>query len=125
MDIHLLRALDLAPKVICIEYNSKFPAHVVKAPVRRDDYVWRNTDYMGASLAAIDVAARAKAFRLVATNITGSNAFLVRSDLAEGRFDASLNLAELYNPPRYHLTFDHFGRHVGHPADFGPYEDMA
>ena len=56
-------------------------------------------------------------YRLVATNLTGVNAFFVREDLAGAHFmpaDAAL----LFNPARYRLIpgFDN-----GHRPNFGAY----
>src|SRR5205085_3339533 len=84
---------------------------------------WTGTDYSGASLRAIWEAAIQKGYRLVATNITGVNAFLVRADLAGDLFPADFSPESLYNPPRYWLWFDHFVN-IGHRADFGPYVDL-
>ncbi|NJL07924.1 MAG: hypothetical protein HC900_06410 [Methylacidiphilales bacterium] len=125
MDIYLLEALTLAPKVICIEYNAKFPPPVSKRPVFDPEYRWRGTDYMGSSLVALAEVATAKGYALVATNVTGANAFFVRGDLLADRFADGLPLAELYNPPRYHLFSDHFISAAGHRADFGPYTDLV
>ena len=122
-DIYLLEAMDCSPKVICIEYNGKFPPPVSKKPVLNPKNVWRGGDYMGSSLVAIDEVARNKGYTLVGTNIHGGDAFYVRNDLTEGKFVLDSSPANLYNPPRYWLTFDHF-RHIGHHADFGPYTDL-
>ncbi len=124
-DIHLLEALQRRPKVICIEYNAKFPANIVKRQVYDPQHSWKGTDYFGASLQALAEAADRKGYSLVGTNITGSNAFFVRNDLVgEGLFCADRSPERLYNPPRYYLIDDHF-EHIGHRADFGPYEDLA
>jgi hypothetical protein len=123
MDIYLLEALDIRPKVICVEYNAKFPPPILKRPVYSEDYRWPGTDYMGSSLAALDAVARDKGYALVGTNLTGANAFFVRSDLLHDRFHSDLTPAALYNPPRYYLI-DHYQRHVGHRADFGAYADL-
>lgn len=125
MDIYLLEALSHRPKVICIEYNAKFPPPLSKKPVFDGSYTWGGTDYMGSSLVALNDAARGKGYTLVATNITGVNAFFVRSDLLNDEFDRHLALEELYNPPRYYLYYDHYSGEVGHRADFGPYEDLT
>lgn len=122
-DIHLFRALRCRPKVICIEYNSKWPPNIRKAPVYSQRR-WPGTDYMGASLAALTDSAAEKGYRLVATNLTGANAFFVRNDLAGELFADDPSPQNLYNPPRYSLYFDHYAV-VGHRADFGPYEDLA
>ena len=79
---------------------------------------------MGASLVAIAEAARKKNYSLVGTNITGSNAFLVRDDLVGDLFCSNRDVEYLYNPPRYYLTFDAF-QWVGHPPDFGQYTDLV
>lgn len=122
-DIHLLRALRSRPKVLCIEYNAKWPPTIRKAPVYDPRYAWTGSDYMGASLAALNDVAVDKGYRLVGTNITGANAFFVRTDLAAAHFPDDASPEALYNPPRYWLLMDHFW-HIGHRADFGAYEDL-
>ena len=125
MDIYLLEALTFAPKVICVEYNAKFPPPLSKKPVFNAEHKWKGTDYMGSSLVAFAEVATQKGYSLVATNITGANAFFVRNDLLGDGFDRSLTVADLYNPPRYYLLSDHFLSVAGHRADFGPYTDLA
>ena len=122
MDIHLLQALATRPKVICIEYNAKFPPNVYKVPVYDPHHAWTGTDYMGASLAAIEEVAGRKGYVLVGTNMTGANAFFVRKDLVGIGWPVG-GVKVLYNPPRYWLTLDLYSM-VGHPADFGPYVDL-
>lgn len=122
-DVWLLEALDLRPKVICIEYNAKFPPGLSKRPVYDPQHRWRGGDYMGASLTAICETAAAKGYRLVATNIVGSNAFFVRADLAADLFPDDASPQNLQHPPRYWLWSDHY-LHIGHRADFGPYLDL-
>lgn len=124
MDIYLFEALELTPKVICIEYNAKFPAHVSKKIVPNEKFTWNGTDYFGASLKAINEVAKEKGYSLVGTNITGANAFFVRDDLLGDQFANEEHLGNLYNPPRYYLTVDHFANSIGHRADFGDYVDL-
>lgn len=124
MDIYLLESLTHKPKVICIEYNGKFPPPMYKKPVFSETYSWQGTDYMGSSLTALDESARAQGYTLVATNITGSNAFFVRTDLVKDRFEASATPERLYNPARYYLTFDLYMNNPGHRPDFGAYTDL-
>jgi hypothetical protein len=124
-DIHIWEALTARPKVICIEYNAKFPANIVKRQVYSQQQYWRGTDYFGSSLKALAEAADRIGYSLVGTNITGSNAFFVRDDLVgEALFCEDRSPERLYNPPRYYLIDDHY-QYIGHPADFGPYEDLA
>ncbi len=122
-DIWLLEALELRPKVICIEYNAKFPPGLSKRAVYDPGRRWQGTDYMGASLTALCEAASAKGYRLVATNIVGSNAFFVRDDLARDLFPDDASPENLQHPARYWLWSDHY-LHIGHRADFGPYVDL-
>lgn len=122
-DIYLLESLAARPKVVCIEYNAKFPAHLAKQQTYDPRRSWAGGDYFGASLKAIARTAVAKGYRLVGTNITGSNAFLVREDLAGDLFPTDASSENLYNPPRYWLWTDHFLR-IGHLPDFGPYVDL-
>jgi hypothetical protein len=123
-DIYVLNALNITPKILCIEYNAKFPASIAKQPVYNAKHAWRMTDYMGSSLLAIANVAAKKGYSLVGTNITGANAFFVRKDCMSDKFVSNAAVANLYNPPRYWLTLDHFNQ-IGFPADFGPYEDLV
>ncbi|MBL8553050.1 MAG: hypothetical protein JNL41_02140 [Phenylobacterium sp.] len=123
MDIYLLEALTSRPKVICIEYNAKWPAHLAKTPVYNGELRWTGTDYMGSSLKAMAEVAAAKGYRLVGTNLTGANAFFVRADLAADLFPDPATPEALHNPPRYWLWSDHYVN-IGHRADFGPYVDL-
>ena len=126
-DIHIFEAMQLRPKVLCIEYNAKFPPNISKRPCYKPDHVWGGGDYMGSSLLALAESAARKGYVLVATNITGANAFFVRQDLVGDNFVSFATPQEtavaLYNDVRYWLIFDHF-EHVGHKADFGRYEDL-
>ncbi len=122
-DVYLFDRLSTAPKVICIEYNSKFPGDLSKQQKYDPRRSWAGTDYVGSSLKAIAEVGEKKGYRLVGTNISGVNAFFVRNDLAGDLFTQNSSSEYLYNPPRYWLTFDHF-RNIGHPADFGPYVDL-
>ena len=121
-DVYILEALDVVrPRVIVIEYNGKFPPPMNVAQVYNPAHHWRGKDYGGASLAAITVVAERKGYALVGCNITGVNAFLVRSDLLGDRFCPPFTAERHYEPARYFLapTFV-----AGHRADWGPYTQM-
>ena len=122
-DIYVLSALAIRPKVVCVEYNAKFPAGLSKQVTYAPKRTWTGTDYFGASLKALSEVMSGKGYRLVGTNITGANAFFVRSDLAGDHFADDPSPEALYNPPRYWLWHDHYAS-IGHPADFGPYLDL-
>jgi hypothetical protein len=125
MDIHLLSSLNILPKVICIEYNGKFPPPVSLTPVYDESYRWRYSDYMGASLVAINDIAVTKGYSLVGTNITGVNSFFVRNDLLGDKFGRDFSPENLYNKARYYLTHDHFSKQIGHSPDFGAYLELS
>lgn len=122
MDIYVLDALEIQPKVICIEYNAKWPPNVSRTPVYNPNFQWRgvSSDYMGSSLKAITDVANKKGYELVGTTITGVNAFYVRRDLLDDQFTDDTSVSNLYNPPRYWLIYDHFW-HIGHGPDVGEY----
>jgi len=122
MDIYLLEALSLKPKVICIEHNSKFPPSINRRPIYNPNYRWHGTDYMGSSLLAIQEAAEKLGYALVSTQFCGTNAFLVRQDLINEQFTGPFTAAALYNPPRYYLFHTHYRFSYGHPADYGDYQ---
>jgi hypothetical protein len=118
-DYHVLEAIEcIVPRAIVIEYNAKFrpPLSVV---TRYDSgHVWDGSDYMGASLSAVAILAGRKGYTLVGTNITGSNAFFVRSDLVSDKFSQPATPEHLYNPARYRLGT---GFDIGHRPNFGDY----
>lgn len=122
-DIYLFERMTASPKIVCIEYNAKFPGDIVKQQTYDPQKQWTGTDYMGASLKALAQVGAKKGYRLVGTNVTGSNAFFVRNDLAGDLFPDDCSAEHLYHPARYWLTFDHY-RTIGHAADFGPYVDL-
>jgi hypothetical protein len=102
-DLHVLQqALKvLTPKVLCLEYNAKYPPPIALTMDYNPVHAWRGDDYHGASLAALAQAVAGK-YTLLACTLSGTNAFFVRDDLRDGF--RIYELAELYQPPRYHLT---------------------
>lgn len=118
-DYHVLAAIRaVRPRVVVIEYNAKFPPPMDLVPRYDPQHAWDGTDYMGASLHALAGLGGRLGLQLVGTNITGTNAFFVRSDLAGDRFFAPATAEALYNPPRYWLTS---GFLAGHRPTERPY----
>lgn len=97
-----------SPKIVVGEYNAKFPPPLRLEVAYDPQHRWAGDDYHGASLAAW-VERLNPAYRLVACNLAGTNAFLVREDLAD-RFHHYAP-AQLYQPARFHLT----ALRSGHP----------
>jgi hypothetical protein len=104
-----LAAEAISPKVLIVEYNAKFPYPMALCMKYDAVHTWKNDDYHGASLGAW-VEALGTRYRLVCCNLAGTNAFFVRSDLAD-QFEPR-HPAELYQPARFYLT----GLRSGHPS---------
>ena len=92
---------SVKPRLVCIEYNGKFPPDLNWKQAYDQKHVWDKTDWQGASLKAMELLGREKGYVLVGTNLTGANAFFVREDLYSQDKFMKLNTAEeLYNPYR-------------------------
>jgi hypothetical protein len=108
---HLWRALDLAPRACCIEYNASIPAPVAWEIPYDPAARWDGTARFGASLKTLEGIGRTKGMSLVGCDIAGVNAFFVRDDLAPGRFPTPFDAETHWEPPRYHLAIRR-----GHPV---------
>ena len=122
-DYWVWKALELRPRVVVVEYNAKFPPPMKHVVAHNKDRAWNGSDYYGASLQSLCDLATAKGYTLVGCNITGVNAFFVRTELCDGKFATPATAAQLYQPPRYEL-FRMGAFEVGHPADFGLWLDL-
>jgi len=111
-DIHVCRPFieTLNPKLVCVEYNAKFPPPTDLAINYNESHVWSNDDFFGASLQAWVNFFKTHDYTLVCCNLTGVNAFFVQNRLL-GAFTFYAP-EDLYLPVRYHLI----GYHKGHPA---------
>lgn len=97
---------SVRPRLVCIEYNGKFPPDLSWKQAYDRKHVWDHTDWQGASLKAMEELGREKGYIPVATNLTGVNAFFVREDLYSKDLFLDLRTAEeLYNPYRRDLKF--------------------
>jgi hypothetical protein len=77
------------PRVVVCEYNGAIdPGLAVTQPYDATGG-WDGTEFFGASLGAIVGLGAAKGYRLVHTDLTGTNAFFVREDLAEAFADCA------------------------------------
>jgi hypothetical protein len=109
---HIWRALGhLAPRVVVVEYNASIPRDDVWEVDYRADADWDGSLRFGASLRAVQALGESLGFVLVACDLSGSNAFLVRRELVDDQFVGPFTARALYEPPRYYLT----GR-PGHPS---------
>jgi glycosyltransferase involved in cell wall biosynthesis len=109
-DYWILEAIvDYRPRVVVCEYNSALePSRRLVQP--RELGAWDGTDYFGASIGALRALGERMGYRLVHTELSGVNAFLVAAELAEGRFPATRDVP-LRTVPNY------FQRGYRHPPD--------
>ena len=97
----------IKPRLVCIEYNGKFPPDYSWKQAYNTNHIWDSSDWQGASLKALEELGKEKGYVLVGTNLTGVNAFFVREDLfSEEKFSTSTTAEELYNPYRKDLHFE-------------------
>jgi hypothetical protein len=95
----VLSALEAcSPKILVIEYNALFGSERLVTVPRDAVRDGAPKGYNGASLAALDMLARRRSYRLIVCDDEGSNAFFLRNDVAthlEG-----IAVAEAYRPFR-------------------------
>lgn len=103
-DVWLWEALrNLRPKCVSIEYNSHFPAGLDWRMPYRANHVWAGTMEYGASATAIERAGAALGYQLVACDLAGCDAFLVRNDLCDDRFAGPFTAEQWQHPCRHYL----------------------
>ncbi|MBX9768488.1 MAG: hypothetical protein K2X47_14535 [Bdellovibrionales bacterium] len=91
----------ITPKIVCVEYNAKFPLPVEAVVEYNPVHGWAGDDYHGASLQSFITAFTN--YRLVCCNIAGTNAFFIRKDL-EAYFPGTASAEELFQPARFHFV---------------------
>jgi hypothetical protein len=104
-DRHVMEELidgGVRPKVICVEYNAKFPPPVSVTVRYAPDHVWDATDYMGSSLQSFVDLFAPRGYRLLTCNIPGINAFFIRDDFAH--LFPEIPVETVYQPFRYYLS---------------------
>ena len=124
-DYYVWNAINVVnPRVVIIEYNAKFPPNCDWKMAYNEYHLWDGSDWMGASLKALELLGRKKGYQLVGTNITGSNAFFVKDELAQDKFLEPATAENLYNPMRFrqlHFPGEHPARYclVGQEPNLG------
>ena len=109
-DLYVLERLaSLDARVVCVEYNAKYPPPMRIAIAYDDRHQWRDDDYQGASLQCFVELLKDRGYALVCCGLAGVNAFFVKADQIR---DIELRpVAQLYQPARYHLR----RQRAGHP----------
>jgi len=103
-DLHVFNAINcINPRVVAIEYNSKFRPPMLYCMVYDESHEWNEDDCFGASLKSMEILFKEKGYCLVGCNLLGNNAFFVRADLVENKFLAPYSAEQHYEPARYHL----------------------
>jgi hypothetical protein len=108
-DYHIWKAIDCVnPRVVCIEYNAKFPPNFEWIMKYDENHIWDGiSDKSGASLKSLEILGNELGYQLVGTNLNGVNAFFVRKELTKDLFVQPATAENLYNPPRYCYGFNY------------------
>ena len=86
-DIFCVNALlDFRPRLICIEYNAKFPPPIRKSIKYDPKFIWKHDDYFGTSLQLLEDSLKNFGYVLVGCNILGVNAFFIKKKLVKNKF---------------------------------------
>jgi hypothetical protein len=101
---HVWRALaHLKPRIVVIEYNASIPRDDEWEIEYRANEGWDGSLNFGASLKTLEILGRSLGYTLVGCDLSGSNAFFIRRDLADDQFVGPFTAATFYEPPRYYL----------------------
>ena len=121
-DFYIINALQcVSPRVIVVEYNSKFPPPIEYCMKYNPSHKWDGTDNFGASLKFLEINLAKKNYLLVGCSLSGCNAFFIRQDLIQHHFLEPFTAEIHYEPPRYFLR----KRNVGHPAAYSTIVNKA
>ena len=102
---------NFSPRVICVEYNAKFPPPLDISIKYNPSHSWKSDDYQGASLQAFVNAL--SGYTLVCCGMAGLNAFFVHNgEMASFEQYAA---ETLYRP----YSLELFYPYSGHPASYG------
>ena len=98
-DYHVWEAITcIKPRVVIIEYNSKFPPPYEWIMPYKTQHIWDEiSDYWGASLSAMEKLGDRLGYQLVGTNMTGVNAFFVEKSLTNDLFPKPATAENLYH----------------------------
>jgi hypothetical protein len=122
-DYWVWKAIEVVkPRVVVIEYNAGLRPPMSLTVPYRPDHAASATNFFGASLEALVKLGRRKGYRVVGCNISGSNAFFVREDLAADHFIEPATAEEHYEPPRHFFSFLLAGPQAPQPGPYVPVE---
>jgi hypothetical protein len=87
----------IVPRVVIIEYNSKFPPDYEWVMKYNANHIWDGSDKFGASLKSFELLGGKLGYQLVGTNMNGVNAFFVKKEIASGLFPEPATAENLYH----------------------------
>lgn len=101
IDYFLLDAINVKPKLICIEYNFWYGKEKKCSVPYKEDFRWKmGSLYSGTSLQALNSLANSKGYYLVALDSSCVNAFFIREDLKDN-FEILDPVISFKEPIRY------------------------
>ena len=107
-DFHLVEELlsnNVNPKLFIVEYNAKFPPQINFEIDYNPSHNHQSEtdDYFGASLKSFNSLFSDFGYRLVCCNLSGANAFFIKTEFSENFSDIPIELNKLYCEPFYFL----------------------
>ena len=98
---HIWEAIEkMDARIVILEYNGFFPPDCEWIAENDPDGWWEGGIKMGASLASMTRLSKKKGYRLVACDLSGTNAFFVKEELASVHFPESGDPSRHYEPAR-------------------------
>lgn len=117
-DYHIWDSIkSFKPKVVVIEYNAVLrppTEYVVKYNEDGNHGIF--TSHFGASLYSLELLAKEKGYSLVGCSFSGVNAFFIRDDFLDNKFEGPFTALNHYEPPRYFLYHK-----LGHKRGWGEF----
>lgn len=98
---HIWKTIEeISARIVILEYNGFFPSNCEWVSDYDPKGWWKGGINMGASLASITKLSKQKGYRLIGCDLSGTNAFFVREDLAVEHFPKSGNPDLHFEPAR-------------------------
>ncbi len=104
---------SIHPDCFIVEYNGTFDAYTHWVMPYNEEHVWDGSAYFSASISAYQKLFDSYGYFLVACNITGSNAFFVRS-IHKSKFpEIPIDWHEIYTRANY-ISYPYLGHVISH-----------
>ncbi|MGZ4303484.1 MAG: glycosyltransferase family 4 protein [Solirubrobacteraceae bacterium] len=101
------------PRVVVVEYNSALDPRRRLVQPNEPSREWDGSEFFGASLGALQLLGDKKGYQLVHTELSGVNAFFVRSDLVGEAFPESEHVARRGTPNYFQAGYRHPSARAG------------